>query len=265
MKDLLLELQNLIHKATADYQNRIWLRYDIYCSQFNKLLLMAKAYLKDVAIAPIDRTATKKSHNKQGQFEAYDMLAERVKLKEVIDRANSLLELLMTFLVPATGTSSAPAIVPAANAEADVELVCNKFCSVVRELRRRSEKGTLLEIDTNCDAIYLFKALLRLYFDSLVEDSWQTSLNNTERALLIRTERIVLLVRKTHRNLTDQILINELTDAINYYSQTNEYTSLIYFIYDPDLRISQPAYLESQLMSLDTKELSVKIFIRPLS
>ncbi|WP_069999919.1 hypothetical protein [Cellulosilyticum sp. I15G10I2] len=256
MKDILLDLQTLINKATLDYKNRTWLRYDIYCTQFNKLLSLASHY-REINISPIEIASSQSLHNRQGSYEAYDMLAERVKLKEVVDKATSLLEKLNTF------SPSVP--MTAIDTISDVELVCNNFCSVVRELRRRSDHGTVLDIDTDGDILYLLKALLRLYFDAVYEDTNQSYDLNKCRSLLIPREKIALIVKKTHRSSTDKELLNDFLQAINSYSQTSDYTTLFYFIYDPELRISQPIYLENQLILLNNSPLTVKIFIRPLS
>ncbi len=256
MKDILTELQTLINKATLDYKKRVWLRYDIYCTHFNKLLA-AVSNFKDVNILPIEIISSQALHNKQAGLEAYDVLAERVKLKEVIDKASNLLEKLTPF--------TASAFMSATNAVDDVELVCNNFCSVVRELRRRSDNGAVLEIDTDGDIIYLLKALLRLYFDAVSEDTCQLNSQNNQMALLIHREKIALIVKKTYRSITDRELFNDFVQAIDYYSQNNTCNTLFYFIYDPELRISQPMYLENQLILLNNSTLTVKIFIRPLN
>jgi hypothetical protein len=261
---MLLELQNLINKATLDYKNKVWLRYDIYCSQFNRLLYMASSKFKDITIAPIKISSSSQAvyHNDTNQ-EVYDMLAERVKLKEVIDRASLLLEKLNELqspIVPSVNT-----ICSSSNAISDVELVCNNFCSVVRELRRRSDKGTVLDIDTAEDMLYLFRSLLRLYFDAIFEERWETIHKTNQMALLLHSEKKALVVKKANRNMTDRDLMNDFLDAINHFSHSNEYTSLYYFIYDPELRISQPLYLENQLSALNKNSLNVKIFVRPLS
>lgn len=265
MNDLLSEIQVLINKATSDYKNKIWSRYEIYCIQFNKLLTKAASRFKDITIAPIEISSSQNAHSTQGTPEVYDMLAFRVKLKEVIDRSSDLLQKLESFQVPITSIENAANIPTASDALADVKLVCNNFCSVVRELRRRSDNGTILEIDSTGDMLYLLKSLLRLYFDAIFEETWETPAKVNQSALLIPNEKVVLVVKKTLRSTTDESLMNDFVQALQRYSQTSEYTTLFYFIYDPELRISQPFYLENQLMVLNNSSLNVKIFIRPIN
>jgi len=221
---------------------------------------MASSSIKDIDMTPIDLRSSQVVPTNQALGGAYDMLADRVKLKEVIDRASVLLEKLCSIKAPIM----AP-IVPVANALADVELVCNNFCSVVRELRRRSDKGTLLDVDTSGDVLYLFKSLLRLYFDAIFEETWETGNNTHPLSLLLHREKIALVVTKAPRSMTDTDLINDFVEAIQHFSQKDDYMHLFYFIYDADLRISQPLYLENQLILLNTSSLNVKIFVRPLS
>jgi hypothetical protein len=260
MRDLLLELQILINKASLDYKNRRWSRYAIYCTQFNKMLMMACAVIKDITIAPVEMDSSLTEFDKITKNEAYDMLAERVKLKEVLDKAALLIEKINCSEAPL----EAPFMVPA-NAITDVELVCNNFCSVLRELRRRSDHGAILDIETIGDMLYLFRPLLRLYFDAIFEDTWETLHNTSQEALLLPKEKIVLVIKKTRRSITDKELTDDFVQALDHYGQLGDYTTLFYFIYDPDLRIPQPLYLENQLVHLNNSSLNVKIFVRPLS
>lgn len=256
LKELLLELQTLINKANLDYKNRNWSRYSVYCAQFNKLLLTASSSFKDLLIAPIDLVSNNALHN-QKTSEAYDALADRVKFKEVIDKATGLFEKLSSL--------QSPVVAPISDALTDVELVCNNFCSVIRELRRRSDKGTVLDIDTNGDALYLMKALLRLYFDAIFEDTWDIDADATQMSLLLPNEKIAVIVKKANRSMTDSDLIENFEKAVQYYSQSKQCSTLFYFIYDPDLRISQPLYLENKLILLNDSSLNTRIFVRPLS
>lgn len=259
MEELLAELQILINKATSDYKNRVWSRYDIYCFQFNKILTSASKKLNDIAVAPIDVADSPKSY---GTHEVYDMLANRIKLKEVIDRASLLLE---------SFNGSSPLSVTLSTAQStsksndNIELICNQFCSIVREFRRRSDNGAILEIDHVNDVLYLFKSLLRLYYDTVVEDIWENSEHLTQLALLMPKEGTALIIKKTYKGITDSELTNDFMEALSRYHQTMEYSNIYYFIYDAELRISQPFNLENELNALNKSLLTIKAFIRPLN
>jgi hypothetical protein len=254
----LSQLQTLINKASSDYQNRVWLRYDIYCHQFNKLLSHAHSIFPIVGISSIETgSSTSVDFNKPAP---YDILAERIKLKKLIDKAYALSDQLSSMPSPVITTSPV-----APNSAAGIELVCYKFCSVVRELRRRSDTGSLLEMSTSEDAVYLFKSLLRLYYDDIFEETWDTTSQNHQVSLVIPNEKIVLVIKKTQRSISETDFVNDFTDILQHYSQTPDYATLFYFIYDPDLRIPHPLHLERQLIASNKTNLSVKIFIRPMN
>ena len=257
MKDLLSELQLLLNKANLDYKNRVWLRHDIYGSKFNKLLEAASNYFKEINTAPIEIISSDSIYAKPKEHEAYSVLAERIKLKEVIDKITSLLEELSSY-------SSSVQVQPSVPIN-NIELVCNNFCSVVRELRRPTDHANVLEIDNEGDVLYLFKALLRLYFDSIFQDTWHDTSSEPKNILLIPEEKTALMIKRTHRTITDKEISSDFLEAINYYHESQKYHTLLYFIYDPELRISQPKHLENQLLLLNKTNLNIKVFIRPLN
>jgi hypothetical protein len=260
LENILLQLQTLITKASTDYKNRTWSRYDIYCLQFNKLLSHINSISPIIGVSSIEIEPS--AHVDITKQAPYDILAERIKLKKLIDKASDLLDNLSASPSPVIPS---PAVTSISTPATDIELVCDKFCSVVRELRRRSDDGPLLEIDTSEDAVYLFKSLLRLYYDAVFEEGWSTDSQNRQVSLVIPQEKIALVVKKTHRTISETDLVNDFIDIVDHYSQTPDYSTLLYFIYDPELRIPHPLYLERQLIALNKTALAIKIFIRPMN
>lgn len=265
MDHLLFQIQTLIDNAKRDYQNRIWVRYDLYCSQFNKMLLNASSHFTVRSLTSIEDLSSDYTYKRENKYEAYDMLAERIKLKEVIDKASLLFEQVNNFLNSQDTIPSSTPETTHSTTLSPIELVCNHFCSVVRSLRRRIDEGPILDVETDGDILYIMKALFRLYFDSIFEENWTNCDEYDFSALLIPRENTALIVKKTMRNTSEQLLINHFKQSIEHFNKTQDFNHIFYFIYDPELRIADPNRLEKQLSFENTGSLHVKILIRPSS
>jgi len=80
---------------------------------------------------------------------------------------------------------------------------------------------------------------------------------------LIKTEQIVIEVKKTRMKLDENEIGNQLLIDIAKYSQHPDCKTLICFIYDPEGRIGNPTGLETDLNDRSNEELKIIAIINP--
>ena len=90
--------------------------------------------------------------------------------------------------------------------------VCLRFHAVARQLRLRKDYRTTLEVEDDYDLRDLLCALLKLEFDEVGFDEWTPPYTggSTRTTLLLHSEHIAVVVKKTRSGLTAK----ELTEQI---------------------------------------------------
>jgi len=76
---------------------------------------------------------------------------------------------------------------------------------------------------------------------------------------LLKSEQIVVEVKKTRKNLSDKQLIIDIAK----YAEHPNCKTLICFAYDPEGRIANPRGVEDDLMARNSESIQVLVFIRP--
>lgn len=146
-----------------------------------------------------------------------------------------------------------------------IELICNRFHRVARQMgSRHSNRGTL-EVNDEYDVQDLFHCQLISHgFDDFRKEESNPSHagSNSRSDFLLKPEQIVIEIKKTRQGLNDKKLGEELTLDINKYQAHPDCKTLICFVYDPEERISNPRGLEKDLEKT-IKNIEVKVFIRP--
>ncbi|HCQ20995.1 MAG TPA: hypothetical protein DIU28_05930 [Anabaena sp. UBA12330] len=146
-----------------------------------------------------------------------------------------------------------------------IELLCNRFDLVARQIQIRYGKGkrTTIEINDEYDVQDLFHALLTLYFDDIRDEEWTPSYAGRASRVdfLLKEEQIVIELKKTRENLTGKEVGEQLIIDITRYKSHPDCKTLICFVYDPERRIKNPRGLENDL-SKTTDGMIVKVFIR---
>jgi hypothetical protein len=79
---------------------------------------------------------------------------------------------------------------------------------------------------------------------------------------LLKEQKVVIEVTKTRKGLQDGEVGTQLIEDIAQYKCHSDCAELICFVYDPEVRITNPGGLESGL-STNTGDLPVRVFIRP--
>ncbi len=147
----------------------------------------------------------------------------------------------------------------------NIELICNKFHQVARQMRSRHNNRSTLNINDEYDVQDLFHSLLALYFDDIRREESNPSYAgaNSRSDFLLKPEQTVIEIKKTRQGLNNKQLGKELTLDANQYQAHPDCKILVCFVYDPEGKINNPRGLEKDLEQA-TDNIEVKVFIRPL-
>lgn len=139
------------------------------------------------------------------------------------------------------------------------------FHSCAKQLKRRYNNRSTLEISDEYDVQDLLHALLRLNFDDVRPEEWTPSYagGNNRMDFLIKDEEIAIEVKMTRKGLKDKEVGEQLIIDIAKYQNHPNCKILYCFVYDPEGFIRNPRGLEKDLESLPSN-IPVKVFIRPL-
>jgi hypothetical protein len=151
-----------------------------------------------------------------------------------------------------------------AQTDSKIELICDRFHKVARQLRSRYNGRNTLEVEDEYDVQDLLHSILRIFFEDVRPEEWTPSYAGkaTRMDFLLKDEKIVIEVKKTRPGLKDGQLGTELIEDITRYKTHPDCSQLICFVYDPEGRIGNPRGLESDL-GCTHGEFPVKVFIRP--
>ncbi|MGB5636039.1 MAG: hypothetical protein WBM44_09085 [Waterburya sp.] len=146
-----------------------------------------------------------------------------------------------------------------------IELICNRFHKIARQMRSRYDNRAKLEINDEYDVQDLFHSLLILYFDDIRREESNPSYAgaNSRADFLLKPEQTVIEIKKTRQGLNNKKLGEELTIDIQKYQAHPDCKTLVCFVYDPEVKISNPRGLEKDLEQV-IYNIEVKVFIRPL-
>lgn len=143
-----------------------------------------------------------------------------------------------------------------------VEVIIKRFHSVTRQLRQRHNNRPTLDVSDEYDVQDLFHALLQLYFDDIRPEEWTPSYagGSSRMDFLLKSEKIVIEVKKTRPKLGDKEVGEQLSIDILRYRAHPDCQTLICFVYDPEERILNPRGLEQDL-SQRVGAIDVKVYI----
>ncbi len=153
---------------------------------------------------------------------------------------------------------------PALKSSQPIELICNRFHIVARQLSKRHSSRPTLEIRDEYDVQDLMHALLCLHFDDIRAEEYTPSYAGKASRVdfLIKDESIVLEIKKTRSGMGADELGSQLIDDSRRYRAHPDCKLLICFVYDPEGHISNPRGLENDL-SMEMDSLPVQVIIRP--
>lgn len=146
-----------------------------------------------------------------------------------------------------------------------LELIFSKFHSVARQLRKRHNGRATLEIEDEYDVQDLLHSLLKIYFQDIRPEETTPSYAGGSRRMdfLLKSEKVVIEVKKTRNKLTAKEVGEELLVDIATYSEHPDCNTLICFIYDPEGIISNPVGVETDLAKKSNEKLKVIVYVYP--
>lgn len=145
-----------------------------------------------------------------------------------------------------------------------VELVCERFHTVCRQLRSRHDYRPTLDVQDEYDIQDLLHALLLIHFRDVRAEEWTPSYagRSARMDFLIKQEQVVVETKHTRRGLGAREIGDQLIEDIARYESHPDCRALICFVYDPAGLIANPRGIENDLRRLDGS-LRVEVFIRP--
>ena len=132
-----------------------------------------------------------------------------------------------------------PAMAPPASGQEDpfeiLEMLAQRFPSVVERMKTRRAPGLPLLIENEYDVQFLFQGLLALYFDDIrPEEPGPSVAGGSSRAdTLLRIEKTIVEFKMTRAGMKDTDLRKQLADDFVLYAEHPGCEELFVFIYDP--------------------------------
>lgn len=145
-----------------------------------------------------------------------------------------------------------------------LEVIFEKFHSVVRQLRKRHDNRSSLDVSDEYDVQDLLHCLLKIHFNDIRAEEWTPSYagKSARMDFLLKEEEIVIEVKMARKGLTHKELGDQLAIDKARYKVHPNCKKLICFTYDPEGRISNPKGIQSDLNQND-EDFKVEIIIKP--
>jgi hypothetical protein len=146
-------------------------------------------------------------------------------------------------------TSAGPTA-PTESAVRRVQRVLQRLDTVRAQLRASYQKRKGLEVKDEHDLQHLLNALLRVEFDDVRREEFGPSHAGLSARVdfLITDHRVVVEAKMTRPGLGDKRIGEQLTIDLASYQKRPDCNAVIFFIYDPDRYLKNPAGLRKDLI-----------------
>lgn len=147
-----------------------------------------------------------------------------------------------------------------------LRILLSNFHRVAKQLQRRYSNRSTLKILDEYDVQDLLHSLLKIYFGDIRVEEWTPSYagKSSRMDFILKDLGIIIEVKKTRKGLGDKELGDQLIIDKERYKDYPNCNLLIYFIYDPDCKISNPGGLVKDLTS-HSENIKVEVIINPVS
>lgn len=145
-----------------------------------------------------------------------------------------------------------------------IEQICTNFHKCARAILKRHADRTTLEINDEYDVQDLLGGILRLFVNDIRPEDYVPSYagRNSRIDFYLSEYNTCIETKMTREGLTDKEIGEEL--AIDIARYKNKCHTLVCFIYDKGSFLRNPYGLISDLESLSTDTLQIKVYITPL-
>ncbi len=149
-----------------------------------------------------------------------------------------------------------------------LEKIFNKFHLVVNQLLERRKENDIpretIKIKDEYDVQDLLHALLKIDFEDVRPEEWNPSYagSSTRSDFLLKSEKIIIEVKKARKGLKDKEIGGQLIIDIAHYKKHADCETLLCFVYDPDNLIQNPRGIENDLKEI-TQGFKTMTLIRP--
>ena len=133
--------------------------------------------------------------------------------------------------------------------------ILNKFPTFYRQLKKRHDGRATIEINDEYDVQDLVHALLTLHFDDIRPEEGSPSFagSSSRQDFLLKKEKIVIEVKKTRRSLGANKIGEELLIDMARYRAHPDCETLVCFVYDPEVWVTNPKGVIDDLEGKDTE------------
>ncbi len=202
MENLIVDLEILYKSVVSDLENKQWENHPDYIREFNRILQGIKNHQQDIDLQIIQSVS--EDELSMGGVIGRGTAAEKSKIRELTNSCERLKK-----RIPQTTNAVDNKSLDALTI---IELICSRFHSVARQLRSRRQSRPTLETDDEYDVQDLLHAILRLFFDDIRAEKWTPSYagGSSRMDFLLKTEQIVIEVKKVRKGLEDRKLGEEL-------------------------------------------------------
>jgi hypothetical protein len=142
--------------------------------------------------------------------------------------------------------------------------LAERFHAVVRQIRKRYDSRSTLDVADEYDVQDLFHALLTIYFDDIRKEEWAPSYagGGSRMDFLLPEIEAVVEIKMMRPTLTTRQLGEQLIVDIAKYKAHPVCRTLFCVVYDPETRISNPRGVENDL-SKEDNGLATRVMIVP--
>ena len=122
--------------------------------------------------------------------------------KQGLDLAKSTLESFIQEIKEYWNDEDVNSIESHSNSLENIQLICNRFHKVARQMRSRHDNRSTLEINDEYDVQDLFHSLLTLYFDDIRKEESNPSHagSNSRSDFLLKPEQTVIEIKKLEKD-----------------------------------------------------------------
>ena len=223
---------------------------DLFVEHFGDNYAPHGRLLNMATLNELDTGSALKGKDEADRFTAGDWSAAS---RSCASKAKIIGELFLKLLNGTVKTASSPGIVGFAGARLDavkvIEGIAEQFVLVQRSLRKHPRSKPTIEFSDEWDDQYLFKALLKVFFDDVRDEEYVPSYagSNSRIDYLLPAYAIGIELKHASRSLTHKEVGEQLIVDRDRYKGIGKIGHLICIVFDPDGWVDNPRGLESDL------------------